>query len=475
MSEPDDDSNPNKALSWRWKLTLLTVVFALLPLVALAYWEISTVEEAFRSQTLSSLEAIATAKANSVEQLTGNRRRDVERMATLLAPRLLSLLEAEAEVEAAHPRERETPDGPLPALQDAEALPDSGERPPREPGAENGGGDPIVPASDPTEDLPVRQREAAAAFRDAEDSLRRAIGLILWDQAEFEELLVIDREGRVRVATFAEHEETDASQLAYFQGGLRTTHVQPVFRSPISQRLTMVITTPIRDASAQVIGVLAARLNLSSLFSIVNDSTGLARTGETVVGRVIEEEMVLMAPTRHDPQAALSRRFALDRPDAMPLVEAARGQGGSGDYVDYREERVLAAWRPIPSLEWGLGVKMDEAEALKPAIDVQMRTIQIAVVLLVMAVFASFFLGREMVRPLRELKDATDRISRGDFDVKINIRSGDEIGELADSFERMVAAIKFFREHARKEEEEEDELEADEIAARQAAREPDES
>lgn len=465
-------SEPKKALSWRWKLTLLTVVFALLPLVALAYWEISTVEEAFRSQTLSSLEAIATAKANSVEQLTANRRRDVERMATLLAPRLLSLLEAEAEVASTHPELPEEPEEPLPELQDAEALQDGERPPPPDPNGEEE--DPIVPASDPTDDLSERAREAAAALEDAEVSLRRAIGLILWDQAEFEELLVIDRVGRVRVATFAEHEDTDASQLAYFQGGLRTTHVQPVFLSPITERLTMVIATPIRDASAQVIGVLAARLNLSSLFAIVNDSTGLARTGETVVGRVIEEEMVLMAPTRHDPQAALARRYALDRPDAMPLVEAARGQGGAGNYVDYRQERVLAAWRPIPSLEWGLGVKMDEEEALQPAIDVQFRTIQIAAVLLVMAVFASFFLGREMVRPLRELKDATDRISRGDFDVKINIRSGDEIGELADSFERMVAAIKFFREHARKEEEE-DELEADEEAERREAETPDEA
>ena len=62
-----------------------------------------------------------------------------------------------------------------------------------------------------------------------------------------------------------------------------------------------------------------------------------------------------------------------------------------------------------------------------------------------------------MVRPLRELKDATERISKGDLDVKLAIRSRDEIGELADSFERMIAAIKFFRE----EKTEEDEIETD--------------
>jgi hypothetical protein len=33
--------------------------------------------------------------------------------------------------------------------------------------------------------------------------------------------------------------------------------------------------------------------------------------------------------------------------------------------------------------------------------------------------------------------------------VSLDIRSKDEIGELADSFERMVAAVKFFREQSR--------------------------
>ena len=59
------------------------------------------------------------------------------------------------------------------------------------------------------------------------------------------------------------------------------------------------------------------------------------------------------------------------------------------------------------------------------------------------------------MQPLCELREAADRISRGDFDVQLDIRSRDVVGELADSFDRMVAAIKFFREHSRVEEDEE--------------------
>jgi nitrogen fixation/metabolism regulation signal transduction histidine kinase len=76
--------------------------------------------------------------------------------------------------------------------------------------------------------------------------------------------------------------------------------------------------------------------------------------------------------------------------------------------------------------------------------------------IIILVVLASVISARALVQPLRELKEATDRISRGDLTVELNIRSNDEIGELADSFERMVAAIKFFREQSQSGDEEED-------------------
>ena len=51
---------------------------------------------------------------------------------------------------------------------------------------------------------------------------------------------------------------------------------------------------------------------------------------------------------------------------------------------------------------------------------------------------------------------------QSDLDVQIDISSRDEIGQLADSFERMVAAITFFRE--RREVDEDEALYEDEPA-----------
>ena len=236
--------------------------------------------------------------------------------------------------------------------------------------------------------------------------------------------------------------------------------MQPVFLSPITDQLTMVVSTPIRDPGHGVVGVLAARLNLASLFAVIGDVTGLGETGETTVGKREGDRVLFTAPTRHDPEAALRRSLPLDSPLAMAL--AVRREEGAAAARDYRGEEVLAAWAAVPALEWGLVVKQDRAEALQPAAQAGLRMLALIVPLLLGVVVVSLLAARALVQPLAELRSAADRISRGDFDVQIDIASRDEIGQLADSFERMVAAIKFFRE--RREHEEDEALYEDETA-----------
>jgi len=147
----------------------------------------------------------------------------------------------------------------------------------------------------------------------------------------------------------------------------------------------------------------------------------------------------------------------VDGETAYSLQEAARGQAGAGLQTDYRGKSTLAAWQFVPSLDWGLIVKIDREEALKPVNDARERLLLVVIIVIVLIIPASILAARTLVEPLQKLKEATDRISRGDFAVQLDIRSGDEIGELADSFERMVAAIKYFRERRQ----EEDDVDSD--------------
>lgn len=451
--------------SWRARLLLLLLLFAVLPMLGIGLWNLHKLSSTFESHTLEQLQAIAHARVAAIDQLIQDRRRDVELLAPQFIPHLMHVKAAKAKLKA-KAKAAVAPE-PLLALQDSTAQTTPAEAQGTDVSslvdAEGGGGETKPGQAGPqTTDArnpapPKRETPADKALAEAKAELQKVLGLILWDRQVFEELLVIADNGVVVASTLAEHQGKTAKGLDYFEQGLATTYLQPVFISPITEELTMVISSPIRQADHELIGVLAARVNLSRFFRLINDVTGLGTSGEIVVGKQRDDVVVLMAPTRHDAQAALQRSVRLGADHAIPLQEAARGFEGKGVRMDYRAIETLAVWQPIPSLGWGLVVKIDYGEAMHDVRAVRLQFAFVAVALLLVVIVAAFVVSRELVRPLRVLKEATDRISRGDLDVQLEIRSNDEIGELADSFERMVAAIKFFREHARRADEDLDE------------------
>ena len=54
----------------------------------------------------------------------------------------------------------------------------------------------------------------------------------------------------------------------------------------------------------------------------------------------------------------------------------------------------------------------------------------------------SFILGRRVTKPLERLIEFARRISKGDYDHRVSIKSNDEIGELAENLDEMAATIK---------------------------------
>ncbi len=61
---------------------------------------------------------------------------------------------------------------------------------------------------------------------------------------------------------------------------------------------------------------------------------------------------------------------------------------------------------------------------------------------IVVGVLATVLLVRIVVRPIRQLVDATRRIASGTLEEVVEVRSGDELGELADSFNQMTAELR---------------------------------
>lgn len=72
-------------------------------------------------------------------------------------------------------------------------------------------------------------------------------------------------------------------------------------------------------------------------------------------------------------------------------------------------------------------------------------SIGVSLIGLLLGMTMSYTLARAILNPVNHLKDVAENVSMGNLEISVRRYSEDEIGDLADSFSRMVAAVKYFR------------------------------
>ena len=129
---------------------------------------------------------------------------------------------------------------------------------------------------------------------------------------------------------------------------------------------------------------------------------------------------------------------------SVASIAALIGETATMTTTDYRGVEVLSSYAPldIEGVEWAILSEIDADEAYA-RIRVFTRTLMIRLAgLLAIVLVAAWFLSRYFVAPIVELDDAAGRFAAGEEDVEVPVRSGDELGGLAKSFNQMVSAIR---------------------------------
>ncbi len=72
-------------------------------------------------------------------------------------------------------------------------------------------------------------------------------------------------------------------------------------------------------------------------------------------------------------------------------------------------------------------------------------SISISLIAILLGISMSYKLSKAILVPVEHLKSVAENVSLGNLDMAVRRFSEDEIGDLADSFSRMVTAVKFFR------------------------------
>ncbi len=198
------------------------------------------------------------------------------------------------------------------------------------------------------------------------------------------------------------------------------------------------------SASRAPLGVVMCYIDIGAYFKpLFQTSTNMGKIGDIVL--VDQDSTVLLMSLQFPLSGETIPKAMRDKIRALPAMMAARGQEGVIVADDYRGVRVLAAVRRLivgPGQRWGLVVKRDEAEVFAPLWIGAIYSCLVGFFGLLISGLLIVLVANRISGPINALSRAAREIEAGNLDVRAPVKTSDEIGVLATTFNSMVENLK---------------------------------
>ncbi len=232
--------------------------------------------------------------------------------------------------------------------------------------------------------------------------------------------------------------------------GEKEVAVKDIYTSELTDQNCMTYFCPVLmtdtftlESSDVIIGIIVLDVNVKdSVEPLIHRWPGMGKTGETFLVRREGDNIVYLNDLRHKQGAALKFSSPVGSTLDIPSVLSSRGEEGIKESKDYRDVRVLSAYRHIPVPNWGLVAKQDLTEAFAPVEKLKNRVIVLIFfcIIIVIAVGVSF--ANRLTQPILQLAQGAKSIASGNLDHRISVASQNEVGVLAGEFNQMAARLK---------------------------------
>ncbi len=275
----------------------------------------------------------------------------------------------------------------------------------------------------------VGERLAEIHYKNCRELLKERLA----SEEGFNELFILDTEGRVYLSTDKTNEGQNKSAMPYFAEGRKGAFAQSFYYSLRLKQLTTVISSPIEDYAGKTVGVLAARINLDKISGIMLERSGLGETGETYL---VNKFNYMVTESRFEAGLALKQTIY-----SSAVKDCLKGNSGRRVYSSYRDTPVIGVYRWLPETEACLVAEIGQEEALKPVKELRNVMAVVNIGVLILTIIVGLFLSRTITDPISRLVKGTEEVRGGNLRYKINIESKDEIGWLGRSFNEMAESL----------------------------------
>ena len=217
--------------------------------------------------------------------------------------------------------------------------------------------------------------------------------------------------------------------------GQKTIVSDPILLNTTPPRAVLVVSAPV-VSRGRFRGVLSALVDLSVVWRSIaeRNTSGHAIYVLDDTGRVIESNAAArILPGTNARRSALVARYLSPEGrgrETMPFIEIHDGV----------EQSYIGSYEAT-GLGWGVFVQARLQDVYAPVRRMVDSITTWALFVLALAAVASVVFARTLSNPIKRLAAASRAFAAGDFSTRVSVRSGNEIGELAFTFNTMAGEI----------------------------------
>ncbi len=187
--------------------------------------------------------------------------------------------------------------------------------------------------------------------------------------------------------------------------------------------------------SGEYSGVVFLKSDAKVLNDITTAREGLGKTAETYI---IDKQRLMITESRFQKDAVLNLRV---NTEAADICFSSDQSSESVMYKNYKNRWVLGVQKYLPDQKWCVVTEMDTTEAFAPVIVFRNRIFIVLACLAVLIFILIHFVDFAFIRPILQLRDASLKVARGDYEVETSVDSDDELSDLSRSFNQMTKVL----------------------------------
>ncbi len=253
----------------------------------------------------------------------------------------------------------------------------------------------------------------------------------------FEDITLIDLDGNVIISTTYKYRGDWKNKQWYQDAKTGKSSISPAQIILGPYKVILSSAAPVRNEQGKIVAVIAGQVNMEKIW----ETTDNIKVGQKGFAFIVNKEGRFVAFSDKD-------KILTVVPYSSFIEEIFSKNDGIINYTDEKKQKIIGSFASfsdsilVEQLDWRLVIAQPESETFALVKVFQRQVVIIFLGGFVLLLVISYLLSNRIVVPIKKLITATKKIAIGELETKITIKTGDEIEELANSFNQMASDLK---------------------------------